>query len=198
MQLNSKTVAVRKGFPSFGSFSKSSTSLSNKGKRKHDNLSEGEEESARVQLLRRILLMDDDDDDAIKLSLLPKKKRRKRRKYRTGGIRLIDVENRSYRRMHATESTWFMIYVKHPRVDSPRFLPEFRRRFRVPYQYFVDLNNELEGCEVFNRWHNGAKDMCGIKAAPISILLLAALRYIGRAWTVHDLHEAPGVSEEVI
>ena len=100
--------------------------------------------------------------------------------------------------MHATESTWFMIYVKHPRVDSPRFLPEFRRRFRVPYQYFVDLNNELEGCEVFNRWHNGAKDMCGIKAAPISILLLAALRYIGRAWTVHDLHEAPGVSEEVI
>ena len=109
---------------------------------------------------------------------MPKKKRRKSKNYRTGGVGLIDIENQSYRHMHATESTWFMIYVKHPRVDSPRFLQEFCHQFRVPYQYFVDLNHELKGCKAFKRWHNGTKDRCGIKAAPISILLLAALRYI--------------------
>lgn len=45
----------------------------------------------------------------------------------------------------------------------------------------------------------GTKDRCGVKAAPVSmILLLAALRSIGRAWTVDNLHEATCVLEEVI
>jgi hypothetical protein len=51
-----------------------------------------------------------DDEDAI-VSSVPTKKRRKSRNYRTGGIRLIDIENHAYRRMHETESTRFMIYV---------------------------------------------------------------------------------------
>ena len=71
--------------------------------------------------------------------------------------------------------SWFMS-AKHPRVDSTPFLQEFRRQFRVPYQYFVDLNNELEGCKAFKRWLTGAEDRCGVKAA--SSRLLAALRYI--------------------
>jgi hypothetical protein len=61
MQLNSPAF-TRKGFPSFGSFSKSAFSLSKEDKRKQENLSEDEEESACVHLLRRILLMNDDED----------------------------------------------------------------------------------------------------------------------------------------
>ena len=64
---------------------------------------------------------------------------------------MIDIENRAYRCMYATESTCLMIYAKHPRIDSARFLREFCLQFRVPYQYFVDLNDELEGCKAFKR-----------------------------------------------
>ena len=53
--------------------------------------------------------------------------------------------------MYATESTCLMIYAKHPRIDSARFLREFCLQFRVPYQYFVDLNDEIEGCKAFKR-----------------------------------------------
>ena len=204
MKLNAQAFA-RKGFPaSFGSFSNASSSspYSNNGgrrrKQQQESLSEDEEESSRVELLKRILSMDDEDDTILE-SPQPKMKTKKGRKYRAGGVRLMDSNrNEGYRRMHPTESTWYMIYVMHPRIDCTRFLQEFRRRFRVPHQYFLDLSNELEGCAAFKRWHKGARDRCGVTATPISLLLLTALRYIGRAWTIDDLNEATGVSQEVI
>jgi hypothetical protein len=40
--------------------------------------------------------------------------------------------------------------------------------------------------------------MIGSPSSPISILILSALRYLGRSWTLDDLQEATCISEEVI
>ena len=39
--------------------------------------------------------------------------------------------------------------------------------------------------------------MTGQQAAPLSLLILCALRYIGRGWTFDNLSENTGISEEV-
>jgi hypothetical protein len=100
--------------------------------------------------------------------------------------------------MNPRRSMWYHIYIMHPQVDNPRFHALFRRRFRLPYGSFLSLNSELEVCPKFSRWHTGNRDMIGSPSSPISILILSALCYLGRSWTLDDLQEAKCISEEVI
>jgi len=51
---------------------------------------------------------------------------------------------------------------------------------------------------LFDRWRPGKKDATGNEAAPIVLLVLCALRYLGRGWTFDDLTENTAISEEVI
>ena len=41
------------------------------------------------------------------------------------------------------------------------------------------------------------KSCFGIPASPLSLLLLGALRYLGRGWTFDDIEEATAISQEV-
>lgn len=52
--------------------------------------------------------------------------------------------------------------------------------------------------EILSRWHPGNVDAMGKPCAPIELLFLASLRYLGRGWTFDDLEEATAVSEEVL
>ena len=39
-------------------------------------------------------------------------------------------------------------------------------------------------------------DIAGRRGVPLDLLILGALRYLGRGWTFDDLEEATGISEE--
>jgi hypothetical protein len=51
---------------------------------------------------------------------------------------------------------------------------------------------------LFRRWREGAVDAIGQPAAPLPLLILSVLRYLGRGWLLDDLSESIGISEEVI
>lgn len=50
----------------------------------------------------------------------------------------------------------------------------------------------------FARWKQGKCDAVHQESTPLSLLILCALRYLGRGWTFDDLSENTCISEEVI
>jgi hypothetical protein len=56
----------------------------------------------------------------------------------------------------------------------------------------------VQECPLFGRWSDGKVDALRRPATPIPLLLLCALRYLGRGWTFDDLSENTGISEEII
>jgi hypothetical protein len=91
------------------------------------------------------------------------------------------------------------MYVDCPLLDNDRFNRVFRRRFRMPYDSFQALvAMAAQEDALFRRWREGAVDAIGQPAAPLPLLILCVLRYLGRGWTLDDLSENTGISEEVI
>ncbi|KAG7342192.1 DDE superfamily endonuclease [Nitzschia inconspicua] len=97
-------------------------------------------------------------------------------------------------------SSWYNMYVAHPQINSAKFHRRFRARFRMPYQSYEDLCDLVieHVDEYFARWTPGKTDAVGNPCAPIELLVLTALRYLGRGWTFDDLSENTAISEEVI
>lgn len=62
----------------------------------------------------------------------------------------------------------------------------------------MELGVIAEEDALFRRWREGAVDAIGQPAAPLALLILCVLRYLGRGWTLDDLSENTGISEEVI
>ena len=127
----------------------------------------------------------------------PVEKVKKKRKYGSGSMIWTTANDRQYR-VSPYMSQWYNYYVSHPPREDERFLQQFRRRFRVPFSFFNELTAELEETDSFRQWRHGSRNCFGVLAAPISVLLLAALRYLGRAWTLDDLSESTCISQEVI
>ncbi len=99
------------------------------------------------------------------------------------------------------QSSWYQLYVTNKCLltnDKSRF--EFRRRFRLPFESYLELverckeHGKYEG-DCFYRW-------CGVdktnrkKSSPIELLVLGALRYLGRGWTFDDICESTCISTE--
>ena len=97
-------------------------------------------------------------------------------------------------------TSWYRLYVSHPNVDNPKFHKQFRRRFRLPHHKFVELVNIFkeatneDGSLSFRRWMS--KDAVGLESSPIELMILGALRYLGRGWTFDDIEEATVIDEE--
>ena len=99
-----------------------------------------------------------------------------------------------YEREDPKTSTWFKYYIGRP-VTSKKALRKFRRRFRLPYAAFIRLVRDARE----NKWFPKTErcDAIGRPGAPLELLILGALRYLGRGWTFDDIEESTGVSEEV-
>jgi DDE superfamily endonuclease len=119
----------------------------------------------------------------------PKKKRRKK-----GCIMKYDEQLGHTRPMRPDESSWFCLYVKNPSTSN-RFLKKFRRRFRLPYQQYLELVGDAIEGEWFPRW-TSSKDATGKPSSPLELLILGALRYLGRGWTFDDCEESTAIGEE--
>ena len=94
------------------------------------------------------------------------------------------------------QTSWYMMYVKSPSLDSDKFNKKFRRRFRMSYHEFQILLEMVKNDALFTRWHQHKRDAYGTRASPIELLLLGALRYLGRGLTFDDLEECTAIHEE--
>ena len=92
-------------------------------------------------------------------------------------------------------SPWWSMYVELPNLQLQKFHHKFRRRFRMPYEQFLKVLEDMKDEELFCRWSN-ACDAVGQQASPLELLLLGSLRYLGRGWTFDDLEESTAISEE--
>jgi hypothetical protein len=91
-------------------------------------------------------------------------------------------------------SSWYTQYINSPNLESPKFHDKFRRRFRMPYATFVEFMDEVKQDPIFVRWMKN--DAAGKSSSPIELMVMGALRYLGRGWTFDDIEEATAISEE--
>ena len=92
-------------------------------------------------------------------------------------------------------SNWYKLYIRHP-PESIKRLRIFRTRFRLPYSRFRELVQSLKEHELFQQW-NDIRHAVGRPCSPMELLLLATLRYIGRALTFDNCSEQTNISAEV-
>ena len=68
----------------------------------------------------------------------------------------------------------------------------FRNRFRIPYESFLSLSEEVMNNPMFARWTRS--DAVGDTPMNVKLPPLGCLRYIGRAWTLDNICESNGIS----
>ena len=107
---------------------------------------------------------------------------------------LVRDSDGTLRELKPEDTLWYLLYVENP-PHNERMSKLFKLRFRMPYSSFLELTDELSVHPIFERWQKC--DAVGDKPSNMKLLLLGALRYIGRGWTLDDLHEANGISVDV-
>ena len=123
-----------------------------------------------------------------------KEKRRKDRSVKKHDLVHTDLDGNE-KVMTWKDSLWHTLYISNSPTRTNRQRKLFRQRFRLPYNDFLQLVEEVESNEMFARWCG--KDAVGIDASPIKLLVLGFLRYTGRGFTFDDLEEATNISREV-
>jgi len=91
---------------------------------------------------------------------------------------------------------WYQYYILNGKNLDAKAQKQIRRRFCLPYKQFNELLHQLEGSERFLRWKKGTTDCFGDPSSTMCLLVLGALRYLGRGWTFDDIEESTAMSEE--
>jgi hypothetical protein len=152
-------------------------------------------ESMRIIQQECIDNSDDESDNADQshemTATAPRKKRAKKQPI------LEYTDSHGVRKELPPEMTsWYLCYVNCDlcRTDR-RKAKKFRRRFRMPYDKYLELLDKVKADPSFES-HMGRSGKNGTKSKPIELLLLGSLRYLGRGWTFDDLEENTGIGEE--
>ena len=95
-------------------------------------------------------------------------------------------------------TSWFQKYVMNPLPQSDKFLRRFRQRFRLPYSSFLDLVKMCGQSSFFDQWSRHREIKKFKKGAPLELLVLGVLRYLGRGWVIDDIEEATCINYETI
>ena len=85
--------------------------------------------------------------------------------------------NGELREIRCEDALWHALYVAHP-LTSARIENLFHLRFRMRCDSFLRLSHDVSKHDIFQRWSR--TDAVGEKSSNIKLLLLGALRYIGR------------------
>jgi hypothetical protein len=121
-----------------------------------------------------------------------------------GVVLYRDARDNKLKPLPPTMSSWYNLYcANHCEELTPDFDVKFRRRFRLPYSEYKNLvglceEDSMKISGYFTRWRPGKAGATGQPVSPLELLVLTALRYLGRGWTFDDLEEATAISEEVI
>ena len=107
-------------------------------------------------------------------------------------------------------SAWWSLYIEDPQPGNAAWAKEFRQNFRCPYASYVmilDMLTSDKSQGMFDRWQtandtvyervlNNKKNK-NKKVAPVELLLLGSLRYLGRGWTFADMKDVTLISRDV-
>ena len=94
---------------------------------------------------------------------------------------------------------WYNNYVINTQQHDSRWANKFRKRFRLPYSSFLDLVNLCSESKMFSQWSRvGFTKYYKKYGAPLELLVLCVLCYLGCGFTVDDLYEETTISEETI
>ena len=164
-----------------------------------DCLVDGQIDLTRYRLYARRVYENEYENSIISNSNKRKKyetESKARKVIRTVKRHHIQVPNKdgTLRNLTFKDSTWYNLYINSPQ-DSNRKKKIFRRRFRLPYDEFLKMVDDLKQHEFFERWMK--KDCIGNEPSDIRLLLLGTLRYLGRALTFDDIEEYSFISAEV-
>lgn len=110
-----------------------------------------------------------------------------------GGLSCVEFSTGRIVMLVPTDSTWYKLYVSGRPADALG-LPKFRRRFRLPYDKYLELVADAKAQGWFPLV--GKADATGKVGVPLELLILGALRYLGRGWTFDDLEESTAISAE--
>ena len=159
------------------------------------------------RLLDELFLCDEQDDDYNDYHDVPQIVKRKGKSRKRKGIVYYRDDNGDLQVMPPTMSLWYNHYCQGEETCislMSSFHDKFRKRFRLPYHSFQELvamcidESVSRDSKHFKRWRPGATAADGTPAAPMSLLVLCALRYLGRGWTFDDLEESTAISQDVI
>lgn len=134
---------------------------------------------------------DCDGDNNNRGERLPPKKRIRQFKRRPRSKILSDGTLNQYRPI---DSIFYQTYIDSPDLESIDFQREFRNRFRMPYDSFLKLAKSLKESTLFKQWTRS--DCTGDPCSPLELLLLGALRVLGRDDPNDSLSELTNVSRE--
>ncbi len=127
------------------------------------------------------------------LGFLPKERKTRTQRYIYARR---DTEDGPLEMIPPTESLWFQFYVRNFYINEDAKLQKaFWRRFRLPYQQYLELVENVKSNELFHRW-------CGVnsknkKVSPVELLLLGTLQYLGCGWTFDDCEESTAIDKDV-
>jgi hypothetical protein len=123
-----------------------------------------------------------------------KKSRAKRRRAKALTPYYFDDHGRKIL-LRPKQTYWYMMYVKAPSLTDDKFNMKFRRRFRMPYGEYMRLLWKVKACDIFHRWTRHL-NVVGNRSSPIELLVLGALRYLGRGLPFDNLEEYTAIHEE--
>ena len=128
--------------------------------------------------------------------VLPKSKKKRRKK---DGI-YYDKAEEGWVQKNPLTTEWYKWYVLNPEnlVAGQDSAKHFRRNFRLPYEEFEALLEDVFTDKLFEVWTAPKRKVCGVVASPVELLVLATLRYLGRGLTFDDLGGMTHISPETI
>ena len=123
-----------------------------------------------------------------------KKRQKTTRSVKRHKIQIRDKDG-NVRYATCKDSTWHTLYIATPPTSNRR-LKQFRRRFRIPHDKFLEMVKDIKEHSLFSRWTQN--DCIGNEPSDIRLLFLGTLRYLGRGLTFDDLEEYTYISKEVL
>jgi hypothetical protein len=95
-------------------------------------------------------------------------------------------------------SPWYKLYVSSDACKGKKSkkAKSFRRRFRMYWEDFRELVDEIKTNDYFFGKGWGKKNAIGQSGVSVDLLVLGSLRYLGRGWTFDDIEESTLIDEE--
>ena len=133
------------------------------------------------------------DDDTGASVFLPKEKKTRTQRYIYARR---DTEDGPLEIIPPQESLWYRFYVQNYYINEDVKLQKaFRLRFRLPYKQYLELVQQVQSNELFDRWCGSKSN--NKKVSPVELLVLGSLRYLGRGWTFDDIEESTAIDKDV-
>ena len=132
----------------------------------------------------------DNDTDA---ASVPKEKKSRTQRYMYARK---DTEDGPLEIIPPQELLWYRFYVRNYYIyEDAKLQKEFCHRFRLPYEQYLELVQQVQSNELFDRWCGSKSN--NKKVSPVELLVLGSLCYLGNGWTFGDIEESTAIDKEV-